>query len=106
MNVQRIRDLSVTTAVLAAAVLNAACGSGQPAKTQAAPPPPAVILADVEQRTVPIFSEFVGQTRAFETVEVRARVEGVLDKIYYTEGSVVNKGELLVTIDKREYQAN
>ena len=55
-------------------------------------PPPPVVLADVEQRTVPIFSEFVGQTKAFETVEVRARIEGVLERIYYTEGSLGPKG--------------
>ena len=110
MNVKCIRDLSVMAAgllVSVVSILGAACGFGAPTKLQAsAPPPAAVVIADVEQRTVPIFSEFVGQTKAYETVEVRARVEGVLNKIYYTEGAVVNKGELLVTIDKREYQAN
>ena len=82
--------------------------SGKEATTTlaSAPPPPPVVLADVEQRTVPIFSEFVGQTKAFETVEVRARIEGVLERIYYTEGAPVQKGQLLASIDKREYQAN
>jgi multidrug efflux pump subunit AcrA (membrane-fusion protein) len=106
MNVKKIKAVSVAVFVSAVTIGSTACKLGEPVKTQASPPPPAVVLADVEQRTVPIFSEFVGQTKAFETVEVRARVEGVLDKIYYTEGAVVNKGELLVTIDKREYQAN
>ena len=106
MNVKIIKAISAAVFVSAITIGSTACKFGEPIKTQASPPPPAVILADVEQRTVPIFSEFVGQTKAFETVEVRARVEGVLDKIYYTEGTVVNKGELLATIDKREYQAN
>jgi len=109
MNVKCIRDLSVMAAgllVSVVSILGAACGFGAPTKLQAsAPPPAAVVIADVEQRTVPIFSEFVGQTKAYETVEVRARVEGVLNKIYYTEGAVVNKGELLVTIDPASYQA-
>ncbi len=93
--------------VISAAAVTSGC-SGKEATTTLAsgPPPPPVILAQVEQRTVPIFSEFVGQTKAFETVEVRARIEGVLERIYYTEGTLVQKGQLLASIDKREYQAN
>ncbi|HKP13507.1 MAG TPA: efflux RND transporter periplasmic adaptor subunit, partial [Blastocatellia bacterium] len=67
--------------------------------------PPAVVVAEVEQRTVPIYSEFVGQTKAQVTVELRARVEGVLEKIYFKEGSPVKKGDLLFTIDKRPFEA-
>src|SRR4029078_2100228 len=105
-----MREYSALSAALVLSVLSAlstGCGKSATTTTEAATlPPPQVVVETVEQRTVPIFSEFVGQTKAFETVEVRARVEGVLDKIYYTEGSVGNKGELLVSIDKREYQAN
>ena len=110
MKILRIRDLPFIAAVSLVSIfsiIGAGCGGGDSTKTAASPPPPpAVILADVEQRTVPIFSEFVGQTKAFETVEVRARIEGVLQKIYYVEGSNVQKGQLLASIDKREYQAN
>ena len=110
MKILRMRKLPLTAAVLLVSIfsiIGSGCGGGDSSKTAASPPPPpAVILADVEQRTVPIFSEFVGQTKAFETVEVRARIEGVLEKIYFTEGTPVQKGELLASIDKREYQAN
>src|SRR6185436_12884074 len=68
-------------------------------------PPPTVVVAQVEQRTVPIFSEFVGQTEASQTVEVRARAQGMLEKVFFTEGAVVRKGQILYQIQKSEYQA-
>jgi len=64
-----------------------------------------VIVAAVTQKTVPIYSEYVGQTRADNTVELRARVEGILQKVYFREGTPVRKGQLLFTIDKRPFQA-
>jgi membrane fusion protein (multidrug efflux system) len=77
-----------------------------PAKTAAAPPPVTVIVESIGQKTVPIYSEYVGQTKADNTVELRARVEGVLHKIYFKEGSVVRKGQLLFTIDKQPFEAS
>jgi membrane fusion protein (multidrug efflux system) len=73
--------------------------------TAAVTPPPAVVVAEVVQRTVPIYSEFVAQTDARETVEIRARVQAFLDAQHFTEGTIVKKGQLLFTLDKREYQA-
>src|SRR5262249_26356068 len=67
--------------------------------------PPTVIVEEVTQKTVPIYGEFVGQTKADETVELRARVEGILQKVYFREGEPVRKGQLLFTIDKRTFQA-
>jgi membrane fusion protein (multidrug efflux system) len=107
MKTEHMRTLSVSVAVttlLAASILNSGC-KGKDEVKAAAPPPPTVIVAQVEQRTVPIYSEYVGQTKAQETVELRARVEGVLEKVYFREGQPVRKGALLFTIDKRPYQA-
>jgi membrane fusion protein, multidrug efflux system len=109
MRILYINDLKIfaVAAIAVTASISSGCSGKEASTTLAAgPPPPPVVLADVEQRTVPIFSEFVGQTKAFETVEVRARIEGVLERIYYTEGTLVGKGQLLASIDKREYQAN
>ncbi|HKO45313.1 MAG TPA: efflux RND transporter periplasmic adaptor subunit [Pyrinomonadaceae bacterium] len=95
---------SIGASVLVVIVF-AGCGR----KSSQAPivaPPPVVIVTEVSQRTVPIYSEFVGQTRADETVELRARVEGVLQKVHFVEGSPVRKGQLLFTIDKRPFQAS
>ena len=54
---------------------------------------------------MPIYSEFVGQTAANQTVEVRARAQGMLEKVLFTEGAPVRKGQILFQIQKSEYQA-
>ena len=107
MDTWRIRKLSVSVAACIAAglLLIGACGGKQPAKSTVAAPPPAVVVAEVNQRTVPIYSEYVGQTRAEDTVELRARVEGILQKVYFAEGTPVKKGQLLFRIDKRPFEA-
>lgn len=102
MNILYSPKLSIAVAILA---LTAGCTSKSKDKHDAAPPPATVIVAEVQQKTVPIYSEFVGQTTADETVQLRARVEGVLQKVYFREGAPVKKGQLLFTIDKRPFAA-
>ena len=109
MNNAYIRKLGFLAAALMSAVavlLGAGCGKKNAVKEQAAAPRPTVIVAKVEQRTVPIYSEFVGQTRADDTVELRARVEGLLQKVFFREGARVKKGQLLFIIDKRPFEAS
>ena len=101
-----LTDLLATAIAAAAVAMSAGCGGkSDPKATASAPPPPTVVVAEVAQRTVPIYSEFVGQTRAYETVELRARVEGVLEKIHFKQGTLVRKGNLLFSIDKRPFAA-
>ncbi len=109
MNIQPLRNFSFPVRfflVIIMLALIAACSGKGDQKHDAAPPPVTVIVAEASQRTVPIYSEFVGQTRAEETVELRARVEGILQKVHFKEGSSVRKGQLLFTIDKRPFQAS
>jgi membrane fusion protein, multidrug efflux system len=109
MNTLQTRNLFVSAIgaiLLAAALVSSGCKGKDSVKAAPPPPPPAVVIAEVEQRTVSIYSEYVGQTKAYETVELRARVEGVLEKIYFTEGTPVRKGARLFTIDKRSFQAS
>ena len=90
------------------AISLSACDRGKEAEQKQAapaPPPPAVVVAEVIQKTVPIYSEFVAQTDAKETVEIRARVQAFLEAQHFTEGTVVKKDQLLFTLDKREYEA-
>ena len=63
-----------------------------------------MVVAEVVQKTVPIYSEYVAQTDARETVEIRARVQAFLEAQHFTEGTVVKKDQLLFTLDKREYE--
>lgn len=88
---------------LAAALLLAACGDSQQ-QQQAAPPPPAVTVATPVKRAIVDYDEYVGRFVAVNSVEVRARVSGYLDKVHFTDGQMVKEGELLFTIDKRPFQ--
>jgi membrane fusion protein (multidrug efflux system) len=65
-----------------------------------------VKVATVAQRDVPVFIEAIGQTRGSSEIEVRARVEGYLESVDYKEGTFVQKGQLLYTIDRRPFEAN
>ncbi len=69
------------------------------------PPPPKVTIAQPLQQEVIDYLEFTGTTRAFEEVEIRARVAGFLKSIHFTPGTKVEKGDLLFEIDPSEYQA-
>jgi membrane fusion protein (multidrug efflux system) len=101
---------AVTAFGLAGLVISlAACDRGKEAdkakKAAAAPPPPAVVVAEAVQKTVPIYGEFVAQTDARETVEIRARVQAFLEAQHFAEGTIVKKNQLLFTLDKREFEA-
>ncbi len=71
----------------------------------APPPPPDVEIAEVLQRDVPVYSEAIGESRGSLEIDVRARVAGVLQTVDFQEGSFVRSGQLLYTIDPREFQA-
>ena len=88
---------------LSGVLTTAAAGCG---KTEApAAAPPEVYVADVVQQDVPVYMELVGQTRGSQDVEIRARVEGYLDRVTFTEGSYVRKGALLYQIDPQPLEA-
>lgn len=71
----------------------------------ASPSPAAVELTQAQVMTVPVDHQFVGQTSAKETVELRARVGGFLEKIHFLEGSHVHVGEVLFEIERSTYRA-
>lgn len=98
------RLLALTaTSLLAAAVL-AGCSGGQ-ASEAGAPPPPSVSVAPVLIKPVSQWDEYSGRIEAVETVDLRPRVSGYIDRVAYTEGQEVKKGDVLFTIDARSYQA-
>jgi RND family efflux transporter MFP subunit len=88
--------------LLAAAPLLAGCDNGR--KAAAAPEPPKVTVAKPVQRTIVDQDEYVGRFVAVNAVEVRARVSGYLDKVHFTDGQLVKRGDLLFTIDKRPFE--
>ncbi|MCP5197060.1 MAG: efflux RND transporter periplasmic adaptor subunit [Gammaproteobacteria bacterium] len=72
---------------------------------QPTPPPVEVTVVSVAPQTTPASYEFTGKTESSRAVEIRARVEGYLDKIAYTEGDFVRRGQLLFQLDPQPFQA-
>ena len=67
--------------------------------------PVRVSIATVEKADFPVYQTSLGTVQAFNTVQVRSRVDGEIVKIAFTEGQFVNQGDLLTKIDPRPYQA-
>jgi len=91
--------------LLAMGVAVALNGCKPKAAAFAPPPPPEVQVAKPITETVPDTMEMTGTTRAKETVDIRARVRGFIEKKNAIEGQRVKAGELLYTIDPRPFQA-
>jgi len=68
------------------------------------PPPSVTVLAPLQQE-IQEWDEFTGRIDAIETVEIRPRVSGYVDKVHFKSGQMVKKGDLLYTIDARPFQA-
>jgi len=100
-------------AAAAVVVLVIAAGAGwlffghatKPPQAAAAPPAPAVGVRVATMKGVSQSFEFVGRVKAIEKVELRARVEGFLEKVLFREGQDVKTGELLYQIEKAQFQS-
>src|SRR5258708_35527268 len=64
-----------------------------------------VNIAPVEKADFPVYLTGLGTVQGFNTVVVRTRVDGQIDKIAFTEGQLVKQGDVLVHIDPRPFQA-
>ncbi|MET0520104.1 MAG: efflux RND transporter periplasmic adaptor subunit [Burkholderiaceae bacterium] len=91
-----------TGLLIALALLAGGCGQKE---AQQGGGPPAVSVAPVTEREVQEFDEFTARLEAPDTVEIRARVAGNLDKVLFREGQLVRKGEPLFLIDPRPFEA-
>lgn len=92
--------LFTLSALIALAI--SGCSEGAESGIQ---PPPEVSVAHVLARPVRQWDEFNGRLVAVETVDLRPRVSGYIDRINYHEGDSVKKGQVLFTIDQRPYRA-
>jgi RND family efflux transporter MFP subunit len=81
----------------------AGCGRA-PSEAPASAPLPVMVSHPIE-RDVTDYADFTGRTAAVDSVEVRARVWGYLDKVNFKEGAIVQKGDVLFEIDPLTYQA-
>lgn len=89
---------------LALLAVLAACSSEEKPKVQ--PPPPNVVVTQVSQQDVPIYSEWVGTMNGSSNADIRPKVEGFLLKQLYTEGAYVQAGQKLFLLDPRQARAS
>jgi membrane fusion protein, multidrug efflux system len=103
IGLREARWIPIVATLITGLILGAsnACSKKEPPP----PPPPEVQVAEVTQKDVPIYIELVGSTLGSEDVEIRARVEGYLSSMNFTEGSFIKKGQLLYKIDPQPFQA-
>lgn len=108
-----IKTFSIFTTLAVTALALTACGgqdpagkTGAPGGPGAMPPPPEVEVITVERRTVPVTTELPARAQAIRSAEVRARVEGVLEKRLFAEGTDVRAGAPLFLIDPRTLEAD
>ncbi|MFV3090867.1 efflux RND transporter periplasmic adaptor subunit, partial [Pseudomonas sp. GW6] len=90
---------------LALAGLLTLSGCDQATQTQAQMPAPKVSVAEVIEQPVNEWDEFTGRLEAPQSVEIRPRVSGYIDRVAFNEGALVKKGDLLFQIDPRPFQA-
>ncbi len=91
------------------ALVNGLClglaGCAQPTVEETAEAPPEVTVSCPVEREVTDYADYTARTAAVDSVELRARVSGYLDKVNFKEGALVKKGDLLFEIDPRTYKA-
>ena len=82
------------------------CACAKEEVTQPPPPPPQVTVYQTKAHEVPIYQEFVGQIYGYKDIAISARVEGYLEGIHFEEGSRVEKGQLLYTLESQQFEAD
>ena len=102
-----MRAFTLLISIAATAFVLTACGkaNGEDKGGKGGFPPAPVSVMEVKTTTVPIRFEYVGQTAGSKEAEVRARVQGILEKRAYQEGSKVTAGQTLFVLDSRPYEA-
>ncbi|MGL5447602.1 MAG: efflux RND transporter periplasmic adaptor subunit [Rhabdaerophilum sp.] len=75
-----------------------------PLQAQGGPPAPTVQVAQPLQKRITQWDEYTGRFEARSQVEIRARVSGFIENIHFRDGQLINKGDLLFTIDPRPYE--
>jgi RND family efflux transporter MFP subunit len=98
----RAAKVALAVALMALLVMALGCGEKNEYK---APPPPKVTVAHPLQKPVTDYLEFTGNAVAYNTVPLRARVEGFLEKVLFQDGQPVKKGQLLFLIQQDQYKA-
>ena len=97
--------LRYTPWLLAVLLTAAGCNNEQASSGGQAPPPPEVGVAQVVSKSVQQWDEYTGRISAIDTVELRPRAGGYVQRVAYKEGQDVKQGDLMFQIDPRPYRA-
>ena len=89
----------------ATGIVSIPASAAKPSVAMAAPPPVPVSVAKVMEKSVTEWDEFSGRVRAIDHVEVQPQVSGIIEQVHFSDGQLVQKGDLLFTIDPRPFQA-
>ena len=92
-----------SAALTAIGLVLAACGPGEAGGGM--PPAAGVAVAEVVAKPIVEWDEFTGRIQAVNSVDLQPRITGYLEQVHFVEGAIVSKGDLLFTIDDREYRA-
>ena len=98
-----IRDCYCFLCLLILLLILPACSA--PKEKPKPKPPVPVWVAPAVQKTVPVQVRAIGNVEAYNSVSIKAQVNGMLDKVHFSEGQDVIKGQLLFTIDTRPFEA-
>ncbi len=103
MRLSRSFAVGVSVALFA---LCLGCSRAHDPKASAADPPPAVpvTVAPVAERTIPIQVRAIGNVEPYSTINVKAEMSGQLQKVYFAEGEMVERGQKLFQVDPRPQQ--
>nr|WP_321265526.1 efflux RND transporter periplasmic adaptor subunit [uncultured Sulfurimonas sp.] len=91
--------------LLSTILLFSSCSDEKPKQVKKEIPPLSVNIITVKKEAIPIWKQYTGTTKASSDQEVRARVPGILKKIYFKDGDSVKKGQRLFMIEQDEYIA-
>lgn len=98
------RPVYTSLAAAAVAVLAGSCDGKNPSQGRGTPAVP-VTVATVQRRTMPVSFRAIGNVEPIDTVAVKARVGGELERVLFREGETVSAGQTLFVIDQRPFAA-
>ncbi len=96
---------SASLLMLGTLLLFSGCSETKQEMERKAPPPLPVEIITIKKQHIPIWMQYTGKTQASSSQEVRARVTGILEEIYYKDGAYVKKGQKLFKIEQDDYIA-
>lgn len=99
-----MRHFAIFWAVALGALIFSGCQKKEES-AQSEIPPVSVEVLNVTKAPIPIWADFVGKTQANKIVDVVARVQGRLEKVHFTQGQYVKKGDILFSIERSDYDA-